>query len=282
MQKALKQHPCFYSKAHGQYGRIHLPVAPSCNIQCAYCRRDHECLHENRPGVCAGVLTPRAALDRLNFALTKMPYITVAGIAGPGDAFSEPDLTLRTLELIRRAYPRLSLCLSTNGLMAREHVESLKELDVGFITITVNAINPVVGARLCKSVRIKGRMLRGIDAARVLIDRQLEAIAAFKAKGFVVKVNCVVAPGFNEDHVVFIAKRMGWLGVDLMNLIPLIALPGTDMAAVAPPSASIMKTLRERAGRYVPQMRHCARCRSDAAGYLHRSIRLSSLGASGE
>lgn len=222
--------------------------------------------------MCAGVLTPRAALDRLNLALTKMPYITVAGIAGPGDAFSEPDLTLRTLELIRRAHPRLSLCLSTNGLMAGEHVESLKELEVGFITITVNTINPVVGARFCKFVQFKGRILRGVDAARVLIDRQLEAIAAFKAKGFVVKVNCVVAPGFNEDHVVFIAKRMGRLGVDLMNLIPLIALPGTDMAAVAPPSPSIMKALRERAGRYVPQMRHCARCRSDATGLLNKSI----------
>jgi nitrogen fixation protein NifB len=199
------------------------------------------------------------------------PYITVAGIAGPGDAFSEPDLTLQTLELIRRVHPHLSLCLSTNGLTAREHVESLKELDVGFITITVNAINPVVGARLYKSIRFEGRILRGVDAARVLIDRQLAAIAAFKAKGFVVKVNCVVASGINEDHVVFIAKRMGRMGVDLMNLIPLIALPGTDMAAVASPSASNMEKLRAKAGRYVPQMRHCARCRSDAAGLLNKS-----------
>ena len=27
------KHPCFSKEAHGKFGRIHLPVAPRCNIQ---------------------------------------------------------------------------------------------------------------------------------------------------------------------------------------------------------------------------------------------------------
>ncbi|MCG8618018.1 MAG: hypothetical protein MI802_17530 [Desulfobacterales bacterium] len=80
-------HPCFFAKDKATYGRIHLPVASSCNIRCAYCRRDHDCANENRPGVTTAVVSPEAALDCLGRALREQPHISVAGIAGPGDAF---------------------------------------------------------------------------------------------------------------------------------------------------------------------------------------------------
>jgi len=32
-------HPCFNEKAHFSTARIHLPVAPKCNIQCNFCNR---------------------------------------------------------------------------------------------------------------------------------------------------------------------------------------------------------------------------------------------------
>ena len=60
-----KAHPCFYAGAKGKYGRLHLPVAQSCNIQCAYCRRDHDCPNENRPGVTQGVIEPDGYYRRL-------------------------------------------------------------------------------------------------------------------------------------------------------------------------------------------------------------------------
>ena len=33
----IEQHPCFNDEAHDSKGRIHLPVAPKCNIQCNFC-----------------------------------------------------------------------------------------------------------------------------------------------------------------------------------------------------------------------------------------------------
>jgi nitrogen fixation protein NifB len=61
-------------------------------------------------------MEPEEAVACLGKMLILMPYVTVAGIAGPGDAFCDPERTLTTLEMIRRKHPKLNLCLSTNGL----------------------------------------------------------------------------------------------------------------------------------------------------------------------
>ena len=35
----LSEHPCFSEAAHGQFGRLHIPCAPRCNFDCAFCGR---------------------------------------------------------------------------------------------------------------------------------------------------------------------------------------------------------------------------------------------------
>ena len=45
------KHPCFNPDVKGKFGRVHLPVAPKCNIQCGYCNRKYDCVNESRPGV---------------------------------------------------------------------------------------------------------------------------------------------------------------------------------------------------------------------------------------
>jgi nitrogen fixation protein NifB len=267
-QQSRKAHPCFYAGAGDRYGRIHLPVAPSCNIQCSYCRRDYDCLHESRPGVASKVLCPEEALERLEQCLIEMPHISVAAVAGPGDAFSDPEITLRTFELIRRRNPDLALCVSTNGLNVAPYIPELLSLGVGFVTVTINAIDPEIGRRLYNWVCIGGRVLRGIEASRTLISKQLEAVSLLKSSGMTVKVNTVVVPGVNEDHVLFLAGKMGQLDVDLMNLLPLIPVSGTDLEGIAPPDKFRMEKLRMLAGTRVAQMQHCTRCRSDAVGLL--------------
>ena len=85
IQDRVGEHPCFSRGAHFQYGRLHLPVAPSCNIQCAYCDRRFDCPNESRPGVSSTILTPEQALQRVEQALCQAPELRVIGIAGPGD-----------------------------------------------------------------------------------------------------------------------------------------------------------------------------------------------------
>ncbi|MEW6220698.1 MAG: radical SAM protein [Thermodesulfobacteriota bacterium] len=262
-------HPCFDPAAKGRFGRIHMPVAPTCNIQCAYCRRSCDCVHESRPGVTSRVMDPEGAAAWVDETVRRMPFITVAGIAGPGDAFAEPTKTLATLERVRRAHPRLNLCLSTNGLGIGDHIDDLADLRVGFVTVTINAVDPAIGARIYSRVRFNGDGLRGLPAAALLLDRQLSAVAKLKKRGVRVKINTVVIPGINDGHVIEIAQTLSRLKADLHNLIGVIPVKGTPFEHLTAPSEALLSGLRCGAEAFIPQMRHCVRCRADAVGLLH-------------
>jgi len=54
----IEDHPCYSEDAHHHFARMHVAVAPACNIQCHYCNRKYDCANESRPGVVSEVLTP--------------------------------------------------------------------------------------------------------------------------------------------------------------------------------------------------------------------------------
>lgn len=272
------KHPCFNVAAHDKYARIHLPVASSCNIVCAYCNRKSDCVHESRPGVCSRTLSPEEAADLVDAAVRRLPSLAVAGIAGPGDSLADPGATLRTIELIRARHPHLLLCLSTNGLALGSHVPELKSLGVGHVTVTINAVDAAVGERICRAVHLEGGTHTGFEAAGLLLERQTQALVALEDHGIAVKVNTVVIPDVNDLHVKEIARYIARFGVNLMNCIGLIPVPGTAMQSVQAPSAQHLELVRKLAGEYVPQMRHCARCRADAFGLLSKQSTINELG----
>jgi nitrogen fixation protein NifB len=85
IQQALASHPCFNEEAHRHFARMHIPVAPKCNIQCNYCNRKYDCSNESRPGVTSEVLTPEQAVEKVRTVKARIPELSVIGIAGPGD-----------------------------------------------------------------------------------------------------------------------------------------------------------------------------------------------------
>jgi nitrogen fixation protein NifB len=264
----INNHPCFNVHAKGTCGRVHLPVAPDCNIKCNYCNRKYDCVNESRPGVTSSVLTPDQAVLYLERVLEKAPNITVAGIAGPGDAFANPKVTIETLRLIRRGFPNLLLCLATNGLNIGPYIDELAELNVSHVTMTVNAVDPEIGARIYSWVRDGKVIYRGLNAAKLLLERQLEAIATLKACGIVVKVNTIVIPGINDHHVVEVAEKMAELGVDIQNCMTMFPNQGTPFADIPEPDFELMNKVRSSVEEIIPQMKHCTRCRADAIGLL--------------
>ena len=156
-------HPCFNKEAHQKHGRIHLPVAPRCNIQCNFCNRKYDCINESRPGVSSNVLTPGQAVAYLEDVVARRPEIAVVGIAVPGDPFANPEETMETLRLVRQRFPRLLLCLATNGMGIGPYIDELAELRTSHVTITITAINPEIGAKIYAWVRDGRRPLRGIE-----------------------------------------------------------------------------------------------------------------------
>ena len=264
----LTQHPCFNEAARKTAARIHLPVAPRCNVQCNFCDRRFDCLNESRPGVTSAVLTPQQALHYLELAMEKSPAIRVAGIAGPGDPFATPEDTLETLRLVRKRYPEMLLCVASNGLEVAAHAAELGKLQVSHVTLTVNAIDPEIGGRSYAWVRAGYRVLRGADAAATLLERQRLAIVELKRHGVTVKINTIIMPGINDEHAAEVAREVASLGADIMNCIPMVPVAGTPFESLGQMDHGQLASLRKQTGAFLPQMLHCTRCRADAVGLL--------------
>ncbi len=266
--KDTSKHPCFNKETAGSCGRVHLPIAPKCNIQCNYCNRKYDCVNESRPGVTSGVLKPFQAAEYMDKVLAKEPRITVAGIAGPGDPFANPVETLETMRLLNEKHPHLLFCLSSNGMGILPYLDDIAELGVSHVTITISAVDPKIGAKIYSWVKDGNVVYRGEKGAKILLERQLEAIKGLKERGIVVKVNSIVIPGVNEDHIVEVAKVVAELGADIQNMIPIKPTADTPFANVVEPKHDVIGPLRKEAGEVIEQMTHCKRCRADAVGLL--------------
>ncbi len=264
----LDNHPCFNPEACKSYGRVHLPVAPRCNIQCKFCNRRFDCVNETRPGVTSAVLSPAQAMVYLEEVIERKGNIAVVGIAGPGDPFANPKETLETLARVRARFPEVILCVATNGLNLPPHLDDLARLQVSHVTVTVNAVDPAVGAKIYSWMRVGKKVVRAEEGAALLLARQQEAIEGLRSRGIMVKVNSIILPGINEDHIPEVARRMAELGVDLFNAMPYYPNTGSDFEHLPEPDKATVRAIRDEAAGHVKQMRHCTRCRADAVGLL--------------
>ena len=278
-EEKTRTHPCFDCTACRCSGRIHLPVAPACNIGCNYCLRRTDCLHESRPGVTSWVITPREACARFLRMKAEMPFLTVAGIAGPGDALANFGETAETLRLIREADRTVTFCLSTNGLLLPLYAQSLIDLGVSHVTITVNAVDPAIGAKTCSHVHYLGREYRGETGAAVLLANQLAGLKFLADRGVVCKVNIVLLKGINDAHIEDVVLRVRDLGAYITNIMQMIPVKGSAFEHMPQVSNKEHLALRRRCAGISRQMFHCRQCRSDAVGLLEedRSYRFSRL-----
>ncbi|MGC9985820.1 MAG: radical SAM protein [Polyangia bacterium] len=275
----VTRHPCFDPKARARWARVHLPVAPACNISCNFCDRRFDCTNESRPGVTSVVLSPWQALSYLDGLVQRRHDVAVVGIAGPGDPMANPDATLETLRLVRARHPELLLCLASNGLALTEHVAELQRLHLSHLTITINTLNPATGARIYAWVRDGERVLRGEAGAAMLLQRQLAALAALRATGILIKVNSILIPGINDAEIPNIAAEVKRRGAHVFNCVPFIPAARTPFACLPAPEPALVSRVRAEAGAHLPLMQHCSRCRADACGLLNEGTADASLSA---
>ena len=160
--------------------------------------------------------------------------------------------------------PYLKKCICTNGLLLPEKVMELKDIDVKSITVTINAVDPEIASQINSHIIFQGEKIRGLEGAKILVENQLEGVKMASNLGFLVKVNCVLIPGLNMDHVRDIAYEVEKRGAHIFNIMPLIPLGRfTDIKA---PSCDDLILARERAERIIPIFRVCKQCRADSCG----------------
>lgn len=259
-------HPCFGGHKNNA-GRIHLPVSPGCNIACRFCDRTINDVEE-RPGVTSKVLKPEESEEILKKALEICPDIKVAGIAGPGDTLAS-DNALKTFRIVKEKFPNLIKCMSTNGLLLNERADEVIEVGIDSLTVTVNAVDPEIEEKLNAYIIYHGKKIEGVEGAKILIENQLAGIRKIAAAGITVKVNTVLVPEINGDHIETIAKTVKEAGASIYNIIPLI--PQHELKDVKAPTCPQIDAARTKASKYIDVFRHCQHCRADAVGVPGKS-----------
>ncbi|MBP2655788.1 MAG: nifB 3 [Firmicutes bacterium] len=268
LAKITAKHPCYSFEAQHKFARMHLPVAPICNISCNYCNRKYDCVNESRPGVTSEVLTPEMSLAKFIRVKEAIPHLSVVGIAGPGDALANWETVKKSIELIKAKSPEMIFCLSTNGLMLPQYGQDIINLGIKHVTVTVNCLEPAIGVKIYHHIHYQGKYYEGEAGVKILIHNQLTGIKFLADNGILVKVNIVMINDINGEHIPEVVKKVKSLGALMTNIMPLIPAPGSVFQNFPQTSMQEVTGMRDLCQSELPQMRHCQQCRADAIGLL--------------
>lgn len=252
MRGILERHPCF-GAPRGVYGRIHLPVAPQCNISCQYCDRKVSCSNESYPGLTEFILQPEDVLAYIAKHDTAKNNLQVLGIAGPGEPLYNEN-TFRVLELLQGRYPEKITCLSTNGFLLPQTLGRLQDLQVDSVTVTINTLRTDTASQI----------YRGISDLSCFLHSQQEGVIGVVKEGMLLKINTVLIPSINGQEIRELAIFAQKVGATIMNIMPLIPHGGLQQEKA--PTRAELEEARVLAGCFVRQHVGCAQCRADAVG----------------
>ncbi len=202
----------------------------------------------------------------------EVPQLSVLGIAGPGDACYDWKKTKETFSLVAKQIPDIKLCISTNGLALPDQVDELVDMNVDHVTITINMVDPEIGAKIYPWIFYKNKRYTGLEASQILHERQMQGLEMLTARGILTKINSVMIPGINDEHLKVVNAEVKKRGAFLHNIMPLISDPahGTHFGLTGQrgPKHSELKALQDACAGGANLMRHCRQCRADAVGLL--------------
>jgi nitrogen fixation protein NifB len=156
--------------------------------------------------------------------------------------------------------------------MLPDYVERIKALNVDHVTITINMVDPAVGEKIYPWVHYRRKRYRGIEGVKILHERQMEGLEALRAADILCKVNSVLIPGINDEHMKEVNAAVQERGAFLHNIMPLISAPefGTyfGLNGQRGPTPKELKQVQDECSGNLKLMRHCRQCRADAVGLL--------------
>jgi cyclic pyranopterin phosphate synthase len=166
---------------------LRVSVTDRCNYKCVYCRTGNDGAQYAELPVADYLRMVRIFVD------LGIEKVRLTG-GEPLLRKSLPEL-VRELAKLRTAVDRapLDLALTTNGHLLAGMARPLKDAGLTRVTVSMDAVDPDIFARITRVPGSFHKVLAGIRAAqRVGLGP--------------VKVNCVLLRGFNEDQIVPFAK----------------------------------------------------------------------------
>jgi len=165
---------------------LRIAITDRCNYRCVYCRTGNEgAQYAELPFAdYARIARVFVGLGIEKVRITGGEPLLRRGVVG----FVEELTGLRTLD----GRP-LDLAITTNGHLLAEMVQPLKDVGLGRVTVSMDAVEPGRFARITRVPDGFHAVLAGIRTARRIgLDP--------------VKVNCVLLRGFNDDQIVEFGK----------------------------------------------------------------------------
>ncbi|HEY3928322.1 MAG TPA: GTP 3',8-cyclase MoaA [Candidatus Koribacter sp.] len=161
---------------------LRLSITDRCNYRCVYCRSGN-----NGPSFAELTLNDYLRLVRVFVSLG----ITKVRLTG-----GEPLLRRDLLDLIRELRKLrtideepLDIAITTNGHLLADMAQPLKDAGLNRITVSMDAVDPALFARITRVPNGFEKVVAGIRAAKRV---GLEPV----------KVNAVLLRGFNEDQII--------------------------------------------------------------------------------
>jgi nitrogen fixation protein NifB len=257
--KNICRHPCFNNYDYHN-AIIHLPVAAECNLSCNYGMHKSCCSGTLNRDAAGTLLTPYEAIERYKEARKKIPNLTVAAIAGPGEPLANFEEVKETLRLLRQSYPETNLCLSTNGLMLPVYATHLISLGVNYITVNLNAINPDTGAKLYNYITYLGHKYTGVEGANILLQNQIAGISYLASRGISVRLNIAVIKGINDQELKDIAYMAKETGCKMINIIQHIPNKDGIVLETETFEKEELNELRRECEKIIPLSYYCKTC----------------------
>jgi cyclic pyranopterin phosphate synthase len=161
---------------------LRVSVTDRCNYKCIYCRTGNEgAQYSELP------LSDYLRIIRV-FVSLGIEKVRLTG----GEPLLRRDLTtlIREIAQLRTASGgSLDIAITTNGHLLAAQARSLRDAGVTRVTVSMDAVDPEIFARITRVPGSYERVLAGVRAAQA-------------ADLGPVKVNCVLLRGFNDDQIV--------------------------------------------------------------------------------
>lgn len=252
------RHPCF-NNYDFHSAVIHLPVAGEVNV----CYRKNLFPDASVKNCCADdsrlLLTPDEALERFIEVRQSLPNLSVAAIAGPGEALADFEAVKNVFLRIRSIHPGMILCLDTNGLMLPVYAAHLVSLGINSLTVNVNTMHPETGGKIYEYINYMGHRYDGIEGANILLQNQMAGISYLTSLGVAIRINIQVIKGINEHEIRDILYFAKECGCKYTNVMPFPASENRENGLEAFHSDQLYEE-RGKYGEIIAQSYFCKPC----------------------